>query len=219
MSDTNCTLFVGNLSDKVTEEILFELFLQAGPVKTVCIPKDNKTGRQRNFGFITFKHEVSVKYSIELLNGIKLFNLPLNVNVRRNRNGAESPQPSNDERMQTPRDLRSQVMNGQMFHAQMMHQEMPQGSAVYYQQQVVMNSPWSVPQYVHEEQFRVRPNQTPRQHSYHDRRHGREAEDDRYGNGGDHDRRKKSRHGMNRSQSGPSSNRDRDYRKQPYRRR
>uniref|UniRef100_A0A8C5P0W1 RRM domain-containing protein n=1 Tax=Jaculus jaculus TaxID=51337 RepID=A0A8C5P0W1_JACJA len=53
------TLFVGNLDTKVTEELLFELFHQAGPVISVKIPKD-KDGKPKQFAFVNFKHEVSV---------------------------------------------------------------------------------------------------------------------------------------------------------------
>ncbi|KAL0973301.1 hypothetical protein UPYG_G00201670 [Umbra pygmaea] len=54
--ETDRTLFVGNLDPNVTEELLFELFLQAGPLYKVKIPKDND-GKQKGFGFVCFKHE------------------------------------------------------------------------------------------------------------------------------------------------------------------
>ncbi|KAK9508279.1 hypothetical protein O3M35_007976 [Rhynocoris fuscipes] len=60
----NRTLFVGNLSERVTEEILFELFLQAGPLESVRIPTTN--GRRRTYGFVEYKHEVSVPYAARL---------------------------------------------------------------------------------------------------------------------------------------------------------
>ncbi|KPP65249.1 RNA-binding protein 7-like [Scleropages formosus] len=75
------TLFVGNLDPQVTEELLFELFLQAGPLIKVKIPKDND-GRSKQFGFINFKHEVSVPYGMQLLNGTRLFGRPLKIQFR-----------------------------------------------------------------------------------------------------------------------------------------
>ncbi|XP_048857528.1 RNA-binding protein 7 [Brienomyrus brachyistius] len=75
------TLFVGNLDPQVTEELLFELFLQAGPLIKVKIPKDND-GRSKQFGFINFKHEVSVPYGMNLLNGTRLFGRPLKIQFR-----------------------------------------------------------------------------------------------------------------------------------------
>jgi len=81
MEDKERTLYCGNLSDKVTEDLLYELFLQAGPLENVTIPKD-KDGRQRNFAFITFKHTVSVPYSIALMNEISLYGRPLRLDAR-----------------------------------------------------------------------------------------------------------------------------------------
>uniref|UniRef100_A0A8C7AWE2 RRM domain-containing protein n=1 Tax=Neovison vison TaxID=452646 RepID=A0A8C7AWE2_NEOVI len=71
-AEADRTLFVSNLETKVTEELLFELFHQAGPVVKVKIPKD-KDGKPKQFAFVNFKHEVSVPYAMNLLNGIKLF--------------------------------------------------------------------------------------------------------------------------------------------------
>ncbi|XP_066502464.1 RNA binding motif protein 11 [Hoplias malabaricus] len=69
-------VFVSNLHSCVKEEILFELFLQAGPVKKVVIPKDRE-GHQRSFGFVTYKHAEAVPYAVELLDGIWLYGRPL----------------------------------------------------------------------------------------------------------------------------------------------
>ncbi|XP_003418262.1 RNA-binding protein 7 isoform X2 [Loxodonta africana] len=80
-AEADRTLFVGNLEAKVTEEILFELFHQAGPVIKVKIPKD-KDGKPKQFAFVNFKHEVSVPYAMNLLNGIKLFGRPIKIQFR-----------------------------------------------------------------------------------------------------------------------------------------
>ncbi|XP_012412792.1 RNA-binding protein 7 isoform X1 [Trichechus manatus latirostris] len=80
-AEADRTLFVGNLETKVTEELLFELFHQAGPVIKVKIPKD-KDGKPKQFAFVNFKHEVSVPYAMHLLNGIKLFGRPIKIQFR-----------------------------------------------------------------------------------------------------------------------------------------
>jgi len=67
------TLWCGNISDKVDEEVLYELFLNAGPLQKVFIPKDRETKKQKNFAFITFEHVESVKYAFNLLNGTELY--------------------------------------------------------------------------------------------------------------------------------------------------
>uniref|UniRef100_UPI00358F5FFF RNA-binding protein 7 isoform X3 n=1 Tax=Myxine glutinosa TaxID=7769 RepID=UPI00358F5FFF len=81
MDEANRTLFVGNLEARVTEGILYELFLQGGPLLRVAIAKD-KEGKPKPFAFITFKHEESVPYALNLLNGIRLYGRPLKLQFR-----------------------------------------------------------------------------------------------------------------------------------------
>ena len=67
------TLWCGSVSEKVDEEILYELFQNAGPLERVSLPKDRDTGRQKPYAFIVFQHPESVKYAYDLLNGTELF--------------------------------------------------------------------------------------------------------------------------------------------------
>ena len=71
------TLWCGGISDKVDEEILYELFLNAGPLEKVHIPKDKETKKQKNFAFIVFQHVESTQYAFDLLNGTELFRQPI----------------------------------------------------------------------------------------------------------------------------------------------
>ncbi|XP_071665818.1 splicing regulator RBM11 isoform X1 [Patagioenas fasciata] len=54
---------------------------QAGPLTKVTICKD-KEGKPKSFGFVCFKHKVSVPYAIALLNGIRLYGRPIKVQYR-----------------------------------------------------------------------------------------------------------------------------------------
>lgn len=84
------TIWCGNLHEKVTEDLIYELFLQAGPLEKVRIPKD-RDGRQRNFAFITYCHDVSVPYALRLLRGTILFNRALNIQSRGNNVDMQPP--------------------------------------------------------------------------------------------------------------------------------
>jgi len=88
--DERC-VFVGNLESRVTEEILWELFLQAGPLEAVHIPKDKETGRQKSYGFVSFSHEVSAPYAIRLMDGIPLYGRPISVNHAGQNSNSNSP--------------------------------------------------------------------------------------------------------------------------------
>lgn len=63
-----------------TNVVVFYI-LQAGPLEKVRIPKD-KDGRQKNFAFITYCHEVSVPYALLLLRGTALFHKTLSLQSR-----------------------------------------------------------------------------------------------------------------------------------------
>lgn len=75
------TVWCGNLSEKVTEEILYELFLQAGPVDKVFLPK-NYDGRPRSYAFIKYEHECSAPYAVALFHNTSLFGKKLILNSR-----------------------------------------------------------------------------------------------------------------------------------------
>jgi splicing factor 3B subunit 4 len=50
----DATVYVGDLDPQVDEEILWELFLQVGPVAYTHIPRDKVTGQHQGFGFVEF---------------------------------------------------------------------------------------------------------------------------------------------------------------------
>ncbi|KAF6736157.1 RNA-binding protein 7, partial [Oryzias melastigma] len=84
------TLFIRNLDSKVTEELLFELFLQAGPLVRTKIPKDTE-GKQKTFGFVVYKHDVSAPYAMQLLDGTSLFGRNIHVQFRSGSSHGSSP--------------------------------------------------------------------------------------------------------------------------------
>ncbi|XP_076001131.1 RNA-binding protein 7 [Genypterus blacodes] len=88
--ETDRTLFIRNLDSRVTEELLFELFLQGGPLIKTKIPKDTD-GKQKSFGFAVYKHEVSAPYAMQLLDGTTLFGRTLHVQFRSGSSHSSSP--------------------------------------------------------------------------------------------------------------------------------
>lgn len=95
MDEDHLTIWCGNLSESVTEEILYELFLQGGPIHRVSIPK-NRNGKQRRYAFVTYKHPSSVSYALRLFNGTKLFNRCLSMRRRNNMDSSQAePSPDN----------------------------------------------------------------------------------------------------------------------------
>ncbi|KAJ1345950.1 Spliceosome-associated protein 49 [Parelaphostrongylus tenuis] len=77
----DATIYVGALDEKVTENVLWELMVQAGPVTSVNMPKDRVTANHQGFGFVEFMGEENADYTIKILNMIKLFGKPIKVNI------------------------------------------------------------------------------------------------------------------------------------------
>ncbi len=75
----DATTYVGNLDPAVTEELIWELFLQAGPVVNVYLPKDRVAGAHQGYGFVEFRGEEDAEYAVKVMNMIKLFGKPLKV--------------------------------------------------------------------------------------------------------------------------------------------
>lgn len=76
----DATIYVGGLDEKVTESILWELFVQAGPVVNVHMPKDRVTQSHQGYGFVEFMSEEDADYAIKIMNMIKLYGKPIRVN-------------------------------------------------------------------------------------------------------------------------------------------
>ncbi|KAG8194681.1 hypothetical protein JTE90_027996 [Oedothorax gibbosus] len=76
----DATIYVGGLDEKVSETILWELFVQAGPVVNVHMPKDRVTGQHQGYGFVEFLGEDDADYAIKIKNMIKLYGKPIRVN-------------------------------------------------------------------------------------------------------------------------------------------
>lgn len=72
-------LFIGNLSPKVKENELFDLFSTAGNVVSVLVPTDHQTGTRKNYGFVEMANEAEAKAAVELLSGYTLAGRALKV--------------------------------------------------------------------------------------------------------------------------------------------
>uniref|UniRef100_T1J4C6 Splicing factor 3B subunit 4 n=1 Tax=Strigamia maritima TaxID=126957 RepID=T1J4C6_STRMM len=76
----DATIYVGGLDEKVSEALLWELFVQAGPVVNVHMPKDRVTQQHQGYGFVEFMGEEDADYAIKIMNMIKLYGKPIRVN-------------------------------------------------------------------------------------------------------------------------------------------
>jgi RNA recognition motif-containing protein len=78
-------IYVGNLSNEVTEEDLKQAFETFGEVESVKIIKDKYTNRSKGFGFVEMPSKAEGQSAIDDLNGKELKGKALNVNEARPR--------------------------------------------------------------------------------------------------------------------------------------
>lgn len=77
----NNKLFVGNLSFKLSDRELEELFAQYGTVVSCSVPTDRDTGRKRGFAFIEMSSQAEAEAAIKGLNGRDIEGRQLAVSV------------------------------------------------------------------------------------------------------------------------------------------
>ncbi len=74
------SIYVGNLSYKVTEEDINHTFAEYGSVKRVQLPTDRETGRVRGFAFVEMETEEQESAAIDALDGAEWMGRDLKVN-------------------------------------------------------------------------------------------------------------------------------------------
>lgn len=74
-------LYIGNLSPRVTDQILAEIFAVAGPVVSAKIIQDrNFQHGGFNYGFVEYSEMRSAEQALNTLNGRKIFDAEIRVN-------------------------------------------------------------------------------------------------------------------------------------------
>ena len=76
-------LFVGNLSFKLDESDLEQLFAQSGKVVSVAIPTDRDSGRKRGFAFVEMETDAEAEAAVQSLNGKDVDGRAIAVNLSR----------------------------------------------------------------------------------------------------------------------------------------
>ncbi|CAM0883879.1 unnamed protein product [Alopecurus aequalis] len=68
------TVYVGNLDDKVSERVLYEILIQVGHIVDLHIPCDKETGRRKGFAFAQYETEEIANYAVALFSGLVQLN-------------------------------------------------------------------------------------------------------------------------------------------------
>lgn len=78
--DKEATVYIGNLDERVSDSLVWELMLQAGRIVNVHLPKDRVTQLHQGYGFVEFISEEDAEYASKIMNGIRLHGKPIRVN-------------------------------------------------------------------------------------------------------------------------------------------
>ncbi|KAK1311399.1 hypothetical protein QJS10_CPA08g01208 [Acorus calamus] len=65
-----CSVYIGNLDEKVTERILYEILIQVGHIVDLHIPRDKETNRHKGYAFVEYETEEIAEYAIKLFSGL-----------------------------------------------------------------------------------------------------------------------------------------------------
>ncbi|TAL28342.1 MAG: RNA-binding protein [Nitrospirae bacterium] len=76
-------IYVGNLSYKMTEEDLKDVFAKIGEVQSAKIITDAATGRSKGFGFVEMTSDEDADKAISSLNGTNLLDRTITVSEAR----------------------------------------------------------------------------------------------------------------------------------------
>lgn len=78
--DKEATVYIGNLDERVTDNLVWELMLQAGRIINVHLPKDRVTQTHQGYGFVEFISEEDAEYAARIMNQVRLYGKPIRVN-------------------------------------------------------------------------------------------------------------------------------------------
>ena len=92
----NKNLYVGNLSQKVTDDDLRKNFSEAGAVVSASVIKDKFSGVSRGFGFVEMETEEGAQEAIKKFNGGDLDGKTITVNEARPKTESGGPRRDQD---------------------------------------------------------------------------------------------------------------------------
>ncbi|KAG7127732.1 Splicing factor 3B subunit 4 like protein [Verticillium longisporum] len=78
--DKDATVYIGNIDERATSTMVYEIMLQMGPIHNIHMPRDRVTQTHQGFGFVEFRTPGDAEYAANVMNGVKLYGKSLRVN-------------------------------------------------------------------------------------------------------------------------------------------
>ncbi|CAE6130542.1 unnamed protein product [Arabidopsis arenosa] len=74
-TNSNCTVYIGNVDERVSDRVLYDIMIQAGRVIDLHIPRDKETDKPKGFAFAEYETEEIADYAVKLFSGlVSLYN-------------------------------------------------------------------------------------------------------------------------------------------------
>ncbi|KAK1407638.1 hypothetical protein QVD17_39259 [Tagetes erecta] len=94
-SNPNCTVYIGNLDERVTDRVLYDILIQAGRVVDLHIPRDRETDKPKGFAFAEYETKEIADYAVKLFTGlVTLYNRTLRFGISGQDRSATNTQTS-----------------------------------------------------------------------------------------------------------------------------
>ncbi|KAL7615955.1 spliceosome-associated protein 49 [Lactuca sativa] len=78
----SCTVYIGNLDERVSDRVLYDILIQAGRVVDLHIPRDKETDKPKGFAFAEYETEEIADYAVRLFTGlVTLYNKTLRFGI------------------------------------------------------------------------------------------------------------------------------------------
>ncbi|XP_004290246.1 PREDICTED: spliceosome-associated protein 49 [Fragaria vesca subsp. vesca] len=90
-TNSKFSVYIGNLDERVSDRVLYDILIQAGRVVDLHIPRDKETDKPRGYAFAEYETEEIAEYAVKLFSGlVTLYNRTLKFAI----SGQDKPAPN-----------------------------------------------------------------------------------------------------------------------------
>ncbi|KAE8725413.1 mannan endo-1,4-beta-mannosidase 5 [Hibiscus syriacus] len=90
--NSSCSVYIGNLDERVSDRVLYEILIQAGRVVDLYIPRDKETDKPKGFAFVEYENEDVADYAVRLFSGlVTLYNRTLKFAISGQDKASQNP--------------------------------------------------------------------------------------------------------------------------------
>ncbi|XWS21984.1 hypothetical protein CRYUN_Cryun30bG0104700 [Craigia yunnanensis] len=90
--NSGCSVYIGNLDERVSDRVLYDILIQAGRIVDLYIPRDKETDKPKGFAFAEYESEDIADYAVRLFSGlVTLYNRTLKFAISGQDKSSQNP--------------------------------------------------------------------------------------------------------------------------------